>query len=137
MNKPQVLKGDNGLLFAALAGLVLSDIIPTPGDALYFHYVKKWRDMWSAGKLTSRQFWTKEALAYYTFNSTWWLIVGFATFATPGKAQNKLKTLLALTGVGIVAGVLIKNVKSDEADQLAEKNLAKETLYSEKTAKTT
>jgi len=137
MEKPDFLKGDNGLLMATFAGLILSDIIPGPGDALYFHYNKKWRDQWAKGELTSRQYWGREAAAYYFFNSGWWTIVAVATMATPGKIENKLKTLIALTGAGFVVGVLIKNIKSDEANNLAEINQEKEKLYQEKNGKTT
>ncbi|MDD4970807.1 MAG: hypothetical protein PHT07_15375 [Paludibacter sp.] len=137
MNKPEFLKGDKGLLLATFAGLILSDLIPGPGDAIYFHYNKKWRDQWAKGELTSRQYWTRETLAYYFFNSGWWTLVAIATLSTPGKLENKLKTLLALTGAGFVAGVLIKNIKSDEAEKLAEKNLAKEKLYTQTNGKTT
>jgi hypothetical protein len=137
MDKPKFLEGDKGLLFATFAGLILSDIIPGPGDALYFHFNKKWRDQWSKGELTSKQYWSREALAYYLFNSGWWTIVAIATLSTPGKFENKLKTLIALIGGGFVVGVLINNIKNDEVNKLSEINQEKEKLYQEKNGKTT
>ena len=135
MKEPEILKGEKGVLFATLAGLVLSDIIPTPGDALYFYLNRKYRNEWTEGKLTSKQYWLRETLSYYTLNSSWWLLVGFATFYTPGTVQNKFKTFLALAGGGAVVGIIFKNIKKDEIENLSAINLEKENLYKEKNGK--
>jgi hypothetical protein len=135
MDIPKILKGESGLLFAAVGGAVLGDLIPTPGDALAFHLQRKLRDKWSKGEITSKQYWGREALYYYTLNSTWWLLVGLATYYTPGETQKKIRTLLALTGAGIVFSVIYKNIKKDEAEKLAEKNALKQRLLENANAK--
>lgn len=123
-------EGNTGLLLAAIGGAVLGDLTPTPGDALAFHLQRKLRDKWTKGEITSKQYWGKEALYYYTLNSSWWLLVGVATYYTPGNTRNKIRTLLALTGAGIVFSVLYKNIKKDEMEQLPEQNALKEKLLS-------
>jgi len=128
MKKP-VLKGDMGLLIAAVGGAVLGDIIPTPGDALAFYMQRRLRDKWTKGEISAKKFWGHEALYYYTFNSVWWILVGVATFYTPGDARKKLRTLLALTGAGVVFSVLYKNISQDETENLVEKNAIKQKMY--------
>lgn len=114
-----------GLLYATLVGLWLSDVLPTPGDAVYFYYTKKWRDQWSNGELTSKQYWFRQGAGYYLFNSTWWLLVGTAVYFTPGTFKDKMKIGLMLAGTGAVIGVFARNIKKDEEGKLAEINKAK------------
>ena len=121
-------EGKTGLIYAGMIGLIASDIIPTLGDALYFHKHKQWRDRWTKGELTSKQYWTRELLGYYTFNSGWWLLVGLAVYFTP-KYENKLKVGLGLIGAGAALSVIYKNIQKDEKDQLAQINAAKEKIY--------
>jgi hypothetical protein len=103
----------NGALYAGMIGLVLSDIIPTPGDALYFYYTRKIRNDLESGAITAKQYWTKEAIAYYTFNSLWWALV-FIAVAYLGKTTgSKFKILLAFLGPGIVLSVISGNIKKD------------------------
>lgn len=123
------------MLYTALIAAVAGDIIPTPGDALAFHLQKELRDKWTKGEITSKQYWAKEALNYYTLNSAWWLLVFIITYNIKGTFEDKLKIALALVGGGMVIGVLIKNIKSDETEMLAEKNKEKEQLYQEKNGK--
>lgn len=124
-------EGNTGLLYAGMIGLVASDIIPTPGDALYFHYVKKWRDQWTNGKLTSKQYWLREAAGYYLFNSVYWLSIGLIVYSIPGDFRKKAKVGLALAGTGIVAAVFFKNIQKDEQDGLAQENAKKTQLLND------
>jgi hypothetical protein len=124
-----------GLLYAGLIGLIASDIIPGGGDAAYFYIHKKIRDKWTEGKYTSKQYWAREALIYYTLNAAWWTIIGTAVYFTPGNYKNKLKTGVLLIGVGIAVAVIVKNIEKDEKENLAEIQQEKEDLY-KKNAKT-
>jgi hypothetical protein len=126
MNK--FFEGKTGLIYAASIGLIASDIIPTPGDALYFYKHKQWRDKWSKGELTSKEYWTRELFAYYTFNSAWWLAVGVSTYFIPGDWKTKLKFLLGISGAGLVFTVVYKNITGDQKEMLAEQNALKQRL---------
>ena len=106
--------GKIGLIFAAGIGLVASDIIPTPGDALYFYLNRKYRNQFLNGEITSKQYWIKESIIYYTLNSAWWLLVMLITLSIKGDWEKKLKVLLGITGGGIVLGTIIKNIRDDE-----------------------
>lgn len=135
MEKSKFFEGKTGLLYAGMLGLIASDIIPTGGDFLYFKKHKEWRDKWAKGELTSKQYWTRELLGYYTFNSGWWLMVGLAVYFTP-KYENKLKVGLALIGTSAVAAIIYKNITKDESDHLAEQNALKQKLIENADAET-
>lgn len=122
------LEKSTPVLYGVLLGTVLSDIIPTPGDALYFHFHKIIRDKWANGELTSGQYWFREGLIYYTLNSAWWAVVGLAVYYTPGNFQQKLKTGLMVAGSGIAIAVIAKNIQHDNRDKLQEKNAMKTEL---------
>jgi hypothetical protein len=128
MAKSKFFEGKTGLIYAASIGLVLSDIVPTPGDALYFYKHKQWRDKWANGEFTSKQYWMRELTGYYTFNSAWWLLVGVGTYFIPGDWKTKLKFLLAVSGAGLVFTVVYKNINNDQKDMLAEQNALKQKL---------
>lgn len=95
-------------------GLVLSDIIPTPADGLYFHIQQKNKENLEKGLITPSQYWTRDALAYYGLNPIWWLtVVGVS--ASFGKTYEQKRNIgLSLMAGGLVFGVLYKNVKKDQ-----------------------
>ncbi len=103
-------------VYGALAGLVLSDIIPTPGDALYFNYIRELKNDLQSGKITAQQYWTKQALSYYTFNSGWWLLVGIAVISIGETSIDKMKVLLVLVGAGMVGWALLHNIAKDNEE---------------------
>lgn len=106
-------KYSNGVLYAGAVGLILSDIIPTPADALYFHTEKKLRDQWKAGKITPQKYWSRTAMSYYLYNPIWWTIVLGAVYYTKGDVKDKAKIGLMLVGAGAVVGVIYRNYKKD------------------------
>lgn len=110
----------NAVLYAGLIGLILSDIIPTPADALYFKIEKNLRDKWKEGRIEPKDYWTKTAAAYYLLNPIWWSVVAGITLAKKGDANKKLKIALALIGGGAVIGILYRNVKKDEEIRIKE-----------------
>jgi len=112
-------KHANAVLYASMLGLVVSDIVPTPADALYFLIEKKLKDQVTAGTITPKEYWTKTAIYYYTLNPIWWIGVLLVTANVQG-FENKLKIGFGLVGAGAVLGVIGKNIKSDMA-QMKEK----------------
>jgi len=101
------------ILLATGIGLVLSDIIPTPADALYFKLQQKWKADLEDGKITPKQYWTKEALAYYGLNPIWWSAVLGASFLIGKTDSSRIKTFAILIAGGAVIGVIGKNIKKD------------------------
>ena len=102
------------VLYAGLLGLLVSDIIPTPADAIYFRLQAKNKQKLDNGIITPKQYWTKNALMYYGLNPLWWSLVLVAVVNTKGGFDNKIRLGLALVGAGAVFGVLSKNIKEEE-----------------------
>lgn len=103
------------VLYASLLGLVASDIIPTPADAVYFRLMEKNKTMLEAGKITPRQYWTRDAALYYGLNPIWWLLVLGVVVNAKGGLDDKLKLGVALVGAGAVFGVINRNIRDEEA----------------------
>lgn len=102
------------VLYAGLIGLVLSDIIPTPADALYFRLMEKNKAKLENKEITPRQYWTRDAALYYGLNPLWWLLVLTIMVRSKFDLNTKIKLGLAIVGSGAVIGVLNKNIREDE-----------------------
>jgi hypothetical protein len=102
------------VLYAGILGLVVSDIIPTPADAIYFRLQQKNKEKLNKGVITPKQYWTREAAIYYGLNPVWWSLVLLAVVNTKGGLDNKIRLGLALVGAGAVVGVLAKNIQEEE-----------------------
>ena len=110
----EIAKGGHiGVLYAGAVGLLLSDIIPTPADGLYFYTERKLKDKLESNEITPKQYWTRSALAYYAYNPIWWSLVLGAMVLTKGDYKQKAKVGMAIIGAGAVIGVLNKNIKLD------------------------
>lgn len=114
--KDAVVKKGAGeaVLYAGLIGLLLSDIIPTPADALYFRLMEKNKQQLEKKEITPKQYWTRDAALYYGLNPLWWLLVLGIVVKTKGGLDNKLKWGIGLVGAGAVLGVISKNIKEEE-----------------------
>jgi uncharacterized membrane protein YkvI len=102
------------VLYAGVIGLLLSDIIPTPADAIYFRLQEKNKTKLENKLITPKQYWTRDAVAYYGLNPLWWSLVLGAVLFTKGDVGQKAKVGLAIIGGGAVLGVLSKNIKEEE-----------------------
>lgn len=105
----------NAILYAGAIGLLLSDVIPTPADALYFNLQQKNKAKLEAKQITPKQYWTRDAMYYYGLNPLWWGLVLGALYYTKGDYTQKAKVGLGLLATGVVVAVLHKNIKKDEA----------------------
>ena len=101
------------VLVAAMSGAIIGDILPTPGDALYFWDQQRLKKKLEAGQITSKQFWIKNAAGYYLYNSVWWAAVLGVVVLTKGDFDRKLKIGLGLVGVGAVGSIIYTNIKKD------------------------
>jgi hypothetical protein len=106
----------DAVLIAGFLGLILSDVIPTPGDALYFWDQHRLRKKMEAGEITPRQHAVKNALGYYAYNSLWWATVFGIVMCTKGDFKQKLKMMLGLAGSAAVFAVIFKNIRDDEKE---------------------
>lgn len=104
----------NALLYAGALGLLVSDIIPTPADAVYFRVMEKNKQKLDSGEITPKQYWTREAIFYYGLNPLWWTLFLSALYYTKGDYNTKVKVGLALLAGGAVIGVLNKNIKEEQ-----------------------
>ena len=104
----------NDLLLAVGVGLILSDIIPTPADGLYFHLQQSNKQKLEKGEITPTQYWTRDALAYYGLNPIWWTAVLGTSFYLGKTFEQKRNIMLSIVAGGVVLAVLYKNVKKDE-----------------------
>jgi hypothetical protein len=105
------------VLYGTLIGMVLSDVIPTPADALYFRIMKRNKDKLDKGEITPKQYWTRDAIYYYGLNPLWWSLVLGAVVFTKGDLSNKLKIGLAVIGGGVVVGVIHKNIEEENKNK--------------------
>lgn len=101
------------LITVALIAAAIGDLVPTPADALYFSLEKKIRDQWKNGTINTRQYWTKQALYYYTLNPLYWLSILGLVYLTKGNFNQKVKLALGIVGTGAVAAVIYKNIQKD------------------------
>lgn len=115
-NLKSALKGGHGnaILYAGALGLLLSDIIPTPADAVYFRLQQSNKAKLEAKQITPKQYWTRDAVSYYGLNPLWWSLVLGTLYLTKGDYTDKAKVGLGLIAAGAVFGVLSKNIRKDE-----------------------
>ena len=104
----------NAILYAGALGLLFSDIIPTPADAVYFRLQEKNKTKLENGQITPRQYWTRDALMYYGLNPLWWGLVLGTLVLTKGSVGQKAKLGIGLIAAGAVVSVLGKNIKEEE-----------------------
>jgi hypothetical protein len=111
----------NAVLYAGAIGLLLSDVIPTPADGLYFSLMQKNKAKLQSNEISPKQYWTRDALLYYSLNPIWWSIILGAMIYTKGDYTKKAKVGLGILASGVVLAVLHKNIKKDE--ELMQKKL--------------
>lgn len=104
----------NAVVYAGAIGLLLSDIIPTPADSLYFSLMQKEKRKLENKEITPKQYWTKEAVLYYGLNPLWWSLVLTAVYFTKGDYTNKMKVGFGVISAGFVFSVINSNIKKDE-----------------------
>ena len=105
------------ILYALGLGLLLSDLIPTPADAVYFNYQSINKDKLNNKQITPKQYWRRDALGYYGFNAVWWTTVLTASYFVGKDYIQKRNLMLGLIAGGVVISVLNKNIKKDEEKQ--------------------
>ncbi len=103
-----------GILYAGLIGLALSDIIPTPADALYFYNQQRLKEKFAKKEITANKYWFKEGANYYGLNLLWWLTVIGVVSITKGGLKRKASVGIGMVAAGAVLGVIALNIKKDK-----------------------
>ena len=101
----------DAILYAGALGLLASDLIPTPADAVYFRLMAKNKEKLDKGEIDKKQYWTREAILYYSLNPIWWGLVLGTLYFTKGHYTKKLQYGVGLLAAGAVVAVLNKNIK--------------------------
>lgn len=102
-----------GILMAGMLGLVLSDLLPTPADALYFSQQQKNKAKLEKGQISAKQYWYRESVGYYGYNVVWWLLVYGAVASIKGDFKKKAELAVGLIAAGAVVSVIHKNIQKD------------------------
>lgn len=103
-----------GTLYAVGLGLLLSDIIPTPADAVVFWRQRLNKEKLEKGEITPKEYWIKETANYYLLNPIWWGSVLLATHYLGKSYKEKRNILIGVIAAGAVVGVIAKNIKKDD-----------------------
>lgn len=103
------------LLYALGIGLLVSDLIPTPADAVYFRLQQKNKQKLELKEITPKQYWTRDAINYYGLNALWWGGVLGVSLIVGKNYYQKRNLMLGLIAGGVVIGVIHKNIRKDEA----------------------
>ena len=104
------------LLYVAALSFIIADIVPTPADSLYFRHQQKLKSKLAKAEITPKQYWTREALAYYSFNPLYWALLFGVTISLNISVKNKMRLALGLIAAGGVVGAIANNIRKDEAE---------------------
>lgn len=113
------------ILYAVGIGLLLSDLIPTPADALFFYLERENKENLELEKINPKQYWRRDALYYYGLNALWWGGVLGATYLIGSDFKEKRNLLIGLIGGGAVIGIIANNIKKDEKFYKKQKTIIK------------
>lgn len=106
----------DGVLYAGAVGIILSDIIPTPAEAVFYYREKVLRKKWEDGKITPQQYYRGSYQSLHLSKSIWWIGVLAAMYFRKGDTNQKAMFGLALVGGGAVAGMVYKMMRKDLDD---------------------
>jgi hypothetical protein len=101
-------------IYIALLAAAIGDAMPTMADYFYFKRQQSLKIQLQSNKITPKQYWHKEAFAYYTYNSLYWIVIGGIVYAVKGSFALKLKVAAVLVATGAVFAILQKNIRQDE-----------------------
>jgi hypothetical protein len=106
--------GVDGALYIALLSAAAGNFIPSPADAWIFYRQREDKAKWTKGEITSKQYWSRQMLWYYTAAPAWYLTLFAGVFLFGKTTKQKLMIATAVMGGGAVIGVIANNIKKDE-----------------------
>lgn len=120
---PEYIKG---AVLGVIAGAVLSRIIPTPVDALYFYKGQRMRDKWKKGTITPSGYWTNTLTSYYILNPIYWALIGLLVAKFGSKPSRQLEIFITLVGASVAIALIIKFINKDISESKEEKKQLEE-----------
>jgi hypothetical protein len=119
----EVIKSGNGntLILTALIAAAISNMMPTAMDPLYFDLQFRLKRDLQAGKITPKEYWSRDIVGYYTYTAAWYVLLILIVLALGGKYKTNAKILIVLISGGFVFSVWKKNIEKDEALQKLQK----------------
>ncbi len=111
-----VIKSGNGntLILTALIAAAIANALPTPGDVLYFSKQQSLKEDLEKGKITPKEYWTRNIGYHYLFSSLWYVALILLVLSIGAKYETNTKILLVVLSGGLVLGVLKRNIEKDE-----------------------
>ena len=96
------------LLYSALAGAVVADVLPTPALAWAYYRMKVLQKQRESGLISASELENKIGKAYAYSTPVWWVAVFLAVHFKKGGFYEKAKLSALLVGVGAVVGYTFK-----------------------------
>ena len=96
------------LLYAALSGVVISEVLPTPATAWAYYRMKVLQKQKQDGIITQKELEEGIAKGYAVALPAWWILVFAAVHFKQGSFQERGKLAIMLVGGGAIFGALFK-----------------------------
>lgn len=96
------------MLYAALAGAVVSDIVPTPAMAWAYYRMKVLKKKNEDGQLSEKELEKEIGKAYAYALPAWWIGVFAVVHFHKGGFEERAKLALMIVGGGALVGALFK-----------------------------
>lgn len=111
----ELSKGDysTALLYSALAGAIVSDVIQTPATAWAYYNMRKYKERVKSGKISEREAEQKIGRGYYLALPAWWIVVFTAIHFSKGGFDQKAKVAVLLVSTGAIVGTIFKKYVKD------------------------
>jgi hypothetical protein len=71
-------------------------------------------------EITPKQYWSRDALLYYSLNPIYWALLFGVVVAVKGDYSAKMRVGLSIIAAGSVVGILHSNIRKDEELQRLE-----------------
>jgi|694.fasta_scaffold40654_8 hypothetical protein len=109
-NFKELAGGDyqTALLYAAISGAVISDVLPTPATAWAYFRMKKLQKQKADGLITQKELEEGIAKGYAVALPAWWILVFAAVHFKKGSFEDRGKLAIMLVGSGAIFGALFK-----------------------------
>lgn len=122
----KAVKDGNGntIIYTALIAAAIANFTPTPFDAIYFSRQQKLKEQLEKGEISVEKYWWHDVGGYYIYTSAWYVALFGILYAMNNSAKRNTKILAGLVGVGVVAGVVARNIKKDKDIAELHKNLS-------------
>lgn len=119
--------GSTGALYIALLSAAAGSLIPSPADAFIFWRQREDKEEWVKGEISSKQYWGRQLLWYYTASPLWFGALFAGVYFFGKTTKQKLMIATAVVGGGAIIGVVAHNIEKDERLIARTKNFQSQT----------